>query len=90
MTHDDLMVGGNEFRVGDYARSIETGWLGKIVRIYDDPYQVDRDMPMIACLMAELVGVDFLAQVVGGLTREESLSKDDVQHFALADLAWEK
>lgn len=61
------------FGVGDYARCLESGWLGKIL-------DVDAEG------MARMVGVDWMANVVAGMPREESLSHDDIQWFALVDL----
>ena len=61
------------FGVGDYARSLESGWLGKILDVAAEG-------------MARMVGVDWMANVVAGMTREESLSHDDIQWFALGDL----
>jgi hypothetical protein len=65
------------FKVGDYARSLETGWLGKILEIGPD-HNGD--------IMAKMMGVDILANLVIGLSAEESLSRDDIQWFAPADL----
>jgi hypothetical protein len=59
--------------VNEFARSIETGWKGKIVKIYPDN-------------MAKMIGVDSLAQAIGGLTDEQALSHDDVQYFSLDDI----
>jgi hypothetical protein len=66
----------NLFQIGDYARSVETGWLGKIVAFKD------RDGERFA----KMIGVDVIAGLVGGLSIEESLSYDDVQWFVLDDL----
>jgi hypothetical protein len=63
--------------VGDFAASIETGWFGKIVAIETDG---NGDV------MCEMIGVDQLALIVAGLTREEALSEDDVRWFSPDDL----
>lgn len=75
-----------DFKVGDFARNVESHWLGKIQRIYNEPYQVESDGPTYDCFMAEMIGVDTLAATVAGLTWEECLSSNDIQHHALADL----
>jgi hypothetical protein len=67
----------HEFQVGDYARSLESGWVGKIL-VFETDGNGDR--------MARMIGVDNLAQLFGGLTMEESLTTDDIQWFAPADL----
>jgi hypothetical protein len=67
----------NAFSVGDFARSLESGWLGKIVEIAPDQDGTPT---------AKMIGVDILGTQIMGLSREESLSHDDVQWFALADL----
>ena len=63
-------------QVGDYARNIESGWKGKIRRLYKHNDEQ----------MAEMIGVDELVQLVFGKTDEECLSKDDIQFHAVADL----
>lgn len=65
------------FTVGSYAKNIESGWLGKIVSFENDQYG-ER--------MARMIGVDFMANNIAGLSREESLSPDDVALYSVADL----
>jgi hypothetical protein len=67
------------FKLGDFARNVESGWLGKIVAIVKDP--AENGEPT-----AEMIGVDPLAFDILGLAAEQSLSPDDKQWFALADL----
>ena len=62
--------------LGEFARNCESGWKGKIVRLYQDD-GID---------FAEMIGVDTLAQTVGYLTDEEALTSDDIQFHAIADL----
>jgi hypothetical protein len=61
------------FKIGDYARGVEDGWLGKIVAFESDG-------------MARMVGVDRLAMWIGGLTGDEALSPDDVRWVSPNDL----
>lgn len=71
------MTQPHSFSVHDYARSLESGWLGKILSIEDDQYGTPT---------ARMVGVDGMAHAIMGMSAEESLSFDDIQWFALADL----
>lgn len=73
--HGDHIIHG--FKVGDYARNVESGWLGKI-RSFGHDHNGD--------LMAEMVGVDAVATHVMGMTREQSLCEDDVQWHDPRDL----
>ena len=61
--------------VGRFARSVETGWVGKIVAVEDHGEPMYR-----------MIGVDDLTLVVGGGTLESNLSPDDVQWFAPDDV----
>ncbi len=65
------------FQIGDFARSLETGWLGKIIAWEAGP---NGDQ------LAKMMGVDWLAQTVAGLSADEALSSDDIQWFDVADL----
>jgi hypothetical protein len=71
------------FRVGDCARSIETGWLGIIVELRDDPIIVDHDTPPIPCTMAKMINI-FRWERDG--VRHEETYPDEVQYFSTADL----
>ncbi len=75
----------HEFKVGDYARSIESGWLGKIQDLKEEVTPVD-DTRSFTEIMATMIGVDELARVVGGLDVDEALASNDIQHFSTADL----
>lgn len=72
------------FKVGDYARSLETGWLGKIVEIKEETVHVD-DTHSFTVRMATMVGVDRLGQMMG-LKDDAVLCHDDIQDFSLDDL----
>lgn len=72
-------------KVGDYARSIETGWLGKIVEINPEVVMVAEDRSFVEH-MAKMIGVDWLSHNILGRSIEESLSHDDIQYFSLSDL----
>ena len=58
--------------IGDYARSIETGWVGRIVAH-------DRGQ-------LKLHGVDFYAIMIGGDTLAESVDPSDPHWYDAADL----
>ena len=66
-------MAGSAFSVGDYARSLESGWLGKIVEIDGKG-------------MAKLIGVDWVAYTIMDESLDDSLCPDDVRWFALDDL----
>ena len=83
---DSETIASLKFKVGDYARSIESGWIGRIRRIYNEPYRVREGDPPIDELYAEMIGVDTLACTVSGCSWDEALSDNDIQHFALDDL----
>jgi hypothetical protein len=72
-------------KVGDYARSLETGWLGKIVEIKTEVVVVAEDRSFVEH-MAKMIGVDWMSHTILGRSIEESLSYDDVQFFSLTDL----
>lgn len=61
---------------GRYARSIESGWLGRItsVRRHDGE------------TMLTMVGVNELCRTIDGGTLEDWLDLDDIQYFALEDV----
>ena len=75
----------HEFHVGDYARSIETGWKGKILDIESKFVRIDAQS---GCWeeMCKMVGVDHLVQMVTGLPDELALTPDDIQFFSVHDL----
>lgn len=70
------MTDANPEKIGEYARSIETGWVGKVVAVED----CGGD------LMYKMVGVCLVGLCVAGGTFEENLSPDDVQWFAHDDV----
>ena len=73
------------FKVGDYARSLETGWLGKIVEIRTEVVKVAEDRSFVEH-MATMIGVDWMSQSILGRSIEDSLNHDDIQYFSLTDL----
>jgi hypothetical protein len=73
------------FKVGDYARSLETGWLGKIVEIKPEVVMVAEDRSFVEHT-ARMIGVDWMSHTVLGRSVEECLSHDDIQYFSLSDL----
>lgn len=75
-----------QFKVGDFARNIESGWVGKIVEIGEPEKVMIDDTNFFMQTMAKMVGVDIMGTHIAGLPKEESLSEDDVQYHSLADL----
>jgi hypothetical protein len=62
--------------VGQYARSIESGWLGKVVGV--ESHEGDT--------MLRMQGVNELCLTVAGGKGRDWLDEDDIQWFAPADL----
>jgi len=61
--------------VGRYARSIETGWLGKVIAVED------HGEPML-----KMIGVNQLYRTMKGGHIDDALDHDDTQWFAPADV----
>ena len=59
-------------KIGDYARSVETGWVGRIV-------SHDRGQ-------LRLHGVDFYAVMIGGDTLANSVDSSDCRWYDADDL----
>jgi hypothetical protein len=60
----------HEFKVGDFARNVESGWLGRIEEIQaPETVTVDEKTSFVET-MVRMVGVDELALTVGGGTVE--------------------
>jgi hypothetical protein len=74
------------YSVGDWARSVESNWLGRIVELKDEPIIIDHDMPPIPQVMAKMEGVDGLVMTITGEPREKCISPDDIQWFSTDDL----
>jgi hypothetical protein len=75
----------NIFKVGDYARNVENGWLGQIVDLDPQVLAVGTGparLQTIACM----VGVDPVLHLVCGMDRDNALCVDDIQWHATADL----
>lgn len=67
-----MMIAPTPEHVGRYARSIESGWLGKVVAIDGD--------------MLKMQGVNGLYRTMKGGDIEDALDADDVQWFTPDDL----
>ncbi len=64
-------------QIGDYARNIESGWVGRI-----DGFEDDQN----GDLMASMRGVDLVLTHVLGVPVERAINDDDRQWHAPADL----
>lgn len=64
--------------IGQFARSVETGWLGKVVSV-----EKENHGDQILCKM---VGVDELYRTLKGGDIEAALDESDVQWFVPEDL----
>ena len=62
--------------IGRYARSVEAGWLGKIIGI--DYINGDT--------MFKMMGVNSLYRMIEGGDIEDALDEDDIQWFSPADV----
>lgn len=69
---------------GVWAVSIESGWLGMVIDV--EPTQGGD----CEGFMFKMVGVCDLSMIVGGLTKEEAISMDDIQWFDPRDLRFFK
>lgn len=70
-----------ELYVGRYARSVESGWLGKVVAVEDDEY----GSPML-----KMQGVNELCWQMAGGRIGEWLDDDDFQWFSVDDVKFLK
>ena len=68
--------------IGRYARSIESGWLGKVVSV--EPPDAD------GFIMLKMQGVNELVRTIKGGDIEDCLDADDVQWFAPEDVRFLK
>lgn len=75
-----------EWKVGDYARNVESGWLGRIEEISEPRRVWINDTDYIEEQVAKLVGVDELTVMIEGKPLAQSLCEDDVQWHCLDDL----
>jgi hypothetical protein len=66
--------------VGRYARSIESGWLGKVVAVESFDGET----------MLRMQGVNELCRTIAGGSLDAWLDGDDTQWFAPADLRFLK
>lgn len=74
-------------QVGDFARNIESGWLGKITEI-SQPREVKIDYTSSFYeQIATMIGVDMIVVAVTGCPLAEALSDNDTQCHDVRDLA---
>lgn len=66
--------------IGRYARSVESGWLGKVIAMEGEG--IDR--------MCKMVGVNELCSTIKGGDIEDHLEMEDVQYFTPDDLKFLK
>lgn len=69
-----------EQHVGKFARSIESGWLGKIVGV-----EVQDGLTMF-----RMKGVNTLTHTVGGGNIDDHIDEDDTQWFTPEDVRFVK
>jgi hypothetical protein len=74
-----------ELYVGRYARSIETGWLGKVVSVEDT-----SDDDIHNEVMLKMQGVNELCWQMAGGRIGDWLEEDDIQWFSLDDVKFLK
>jgi hypothetical protein len=75
----------HQFKMGDYARNVESRWLGKIRAFNTEEVKVDDTRSFIETT-AEMVGVDELAMTICGLPIEKALCENDRQWHDVNDL----
>ena len=73
------------FKVGDFARSVESGWIGKIVEVFKFS-EPDGHCGICEEDECRMVGVNLLAHTIGGSPINECIDHDDVQWFSADDL----
>lgn len=73
----------HSFRVGEFARNIESGWLGRIEEIAPPREVKVNDTESFTETMARLVGVDAVCSIVTG---QRVMCNDDVQWHSVDDL----
>jgi hypothetical protein len=70
------MTAPNPKNIGRFARSIESGWLGKIIAVDGEFY--------------EMKAVNELCQMIAGGDNDEWIDEDDTQWFVHDDLRFLK
>ena len=73
------------FKVGDYAQNVESGWIGRIESIMPRTVKIDDNL-FFTEVECRMIGVDPMASNILGMSFDDSLSADDVQYHAMADL----
>lgn len=76
----------HEFHVGEYARNIESGWIGRIEEIFPPREVKVDDTQSFMETMARLQGVNLLVCTVAGVPWDQALDDDDVQWHSVNDL----
>jgi hypothetical protein len=71
------------FTIGDFARNIESGWIGQIVEILPPQEVKVNDTESFFETMARLRGVCTLCSMVTG---ETVIDDDDIQFHSVDDL----
>ena len=70
----------NQLKVGQFARSVETGWVGKVLAV--EGSGIDA--------MLKMEGVNNLVRLMKGGDIEDSIDHDDVQWFSPDDVKFLK
>lgn len=76
---------GNTLKVGDYAKGLETGWIGKILEMTEETVWIDETRSFIQRI-CKMQGVEMFAVWIDGATLDEALCSDDTQWFGAEDL----
>ena len=71
------------FVVGDFARSVECGWLGRIKAIHTE-WQGEP----LGYTMCEMEGVNTLCWNIKGGSIDDFIDHDDTQYFSTDDINW--
>ncbi len=75
-----------KLKVGDYARNVESGWLGKIVEIGEPQKVMIDDARFFEETTVKMIGVDTLVVDVAGVAWNDALADNDVQFHSIDDL----
>jgi hypothetical protein len=76
--------------VGRFARSIESGWLGKIIEVVNVTNTKGGRILKSSETMFRMKGVNTLCHLIQGGDMNDFLDDDDVQWFAPADVRFVK
>jgi hypothetical protein len=75
----------HEFKTGDFAQSIETGWIGQIQSLEVQTIGIDDDRSFQQT-MATMFGVDFWRNSALGIPKSECVDSGEVRWFSVDDL----